>query len=450
MDEKKPMIQNAVMTRPADQFRLNPSHRKVYGSGFTLVELLVTSTIAALLSTLTWTILIENTKGNIRAEFRRRLHEDWNQATRLIQSEISKSDLITSDNVTADSIPAEQCQLLQDSNARLKLRMHLVGTLPEIIYGTRTIGSLPASENNQWMGNSGNGVLIRCGPEREIGPDGKIQYRHGTYHQSILLDNLDLSQGDGLEITQALNSEKLVEFSLSMNEVFGDQPSNTIRTKTLHSSGLSRINEIQHIPSDTSSCQIICQTKDVACGQGVTTVLEEDLRFFYALSEPEPIFGTTTICTNRSLELGDGIEGANGNYVIDGNPTPTRTNPEGGGVTLEGGVGRNILLGTPSSDTLEGGPNHDGLIGRGGNDELFGNDGNDNFVPWVSTSAESTTVTVNGGDGFDRVYLKGVESNYILNCRGSNCEVQSGAGGTLMLSNIEMLMFEATTKRLID
>jgi len=450
MDERKPMIHNAVMTKPADQFQTNLSQHKFWVSGFTLVELLVASSIAALLSTLTWTILIENTKGNIRAEFRRRLHEDWNQATTLIQSEISKSDLITSDHVTADSIPDERCPLLQDSNARLKLRMHLVGTLPEIIYGTRSIGSLPASEAHQWMGNSDNGVLIRCGPEREIGPDGKIQYRQGTYHQSILLDNLDLSEGDGLEITQGINSEKLVGFSLSMNEVLGDQTSMSIRTKTLHSSGLSRINEIQHIPSDTSSCQIICLTKDVACGQGVTTVLEEDLRFFYALTEPEPVFGTTTICTNRSLELGDGIEGANGNYVLDGHPTPTRANPEGGGVTLVGGVGRNILLGTPADDILEGGPDHDGLIGRGGSDELFGNAGNDNIVPWVSTSAETTTVTINGGEGFDRVYLKDIEANYSLDCSDGPCKLQSNSGGKLILSNVEMLMFKTSTNRLVD
>ena len=56
------MIHNAIMTRLADLFQHNPSQRKVCVSGFTLVELLVASSIAALLSTLTWTILIENTK----------------------------------------------------------------------------------------------------------------------------------------------------------------------------------------------------------------------------------------------------------------------------------------------------------------------------------------------------------------------------------------------------
>ena len=188
MDERWQMIHNANMTVPTERLETIAAQCISGKSGFTLVELLVASSIAALLSTLTWTILIETTKGNIRSEFRRRLHEDWNQATTLIQSEISMSDLITSDNITTDTIPDEHCQLLQGSNARLKLRMHLVGTLPEIIYGTRTIGSLPSSEAHQWMGNPEDGVLIRCGPEREIGTDGKIQYRQGSYHQSILLD----------------------------------------------------------------------------------------------------------------------------------------------------------------------------------------------------------------------------------------------------------------------
>ena len=450
MDERIAMTHNAVMTNQADRFGPNPIQRKGWDSGFTLVELLVATSVAALLSTLTWTILIENTKGSIRSEFRRRLHEDWNQATTLIQSEISMSDLITSNPVTAESIPDEHCQLLKHSSARLKLRMHLVGTLPEIIYGIRPIGSLPDSETYQWMGNPDDGVLIRCGPEREIGLDGKIQYRQGSYHQSIILDNLDLSQGDGLETIQSTDSEKLVQFSLSMNEAIGENGSRINRTKTLNSSGLSRINDVQHIPSEKSSCQTICQTKDVACGQGVTTVLKNDLRFYYAEDELEPVFGTTTICTNRSLMLNDGIAGANGHYVIDGYPTPTRNNPQGGGVTLEGGARRNILLGTPADDTLVGGPNHDGLIGRGGNDELYGNEGNDNIVPWVSNSAETTTVTIDGGDGFDRVYLKDIEANYDLNCNRNSCNLRSNSGGKLILSNVEILMFQASTNRLID
>ena len=148
--------------------------------------------------------------------------------------------------------------------------------------------------------------------------------------------------------------------------------------------------------------------------------------------------------------MDDGIAGANGHYVIDGYPTPTRDNPEGIGVTLEGGALRNILLGTPDNDTLIGGPDHDGLIGRGGADEFFGNSGNDNIVPWVTPSAETTTVTVDGGDGFDRVYLKDIEDNYDLDCSVNTCELEANSGGKLILTNVEMLMFKASTRRLVE
>ena len=172
-----------------------------------------------------------------------------------------------------------------------------------------------------------------------------------------------------------------------------------------------------------------------------------DPRFYSAPNQAEPVFGTKTICTNRSLRLGDGIEGANGNYVLDGLPSPQRNNPKG--ITLEGGVGRNILLGTPAADTLEGGPHHDGLIGRGGNDKLFGYGGNDNFVPWPSTLKENATVSVDGGDGFDRVYLEGEEANYTFDsCNSSSCKVRSNTDGTLNLRHVEMLIFKSGNKQL--
>ena len=447
MDTRIILNPGAGMTKQANQPKTQFNRSTPTISGFTLVELLVASAIAALLSTITWSILIDNTKSNIRSEFRRRLHEDWNNATSLIQSEIAMSDLIESDNITANSIPDERCDLLQDSTSRLKLRMHLVGTLPEIIYGTRKIGTLPESENNQWMGSPEDGVLIRCGPVREIGTNGKVQYRQGTYQESIVLDNLNLTNGDGLEINKTTGSQKLVEFTLSMNENMSGYQSATVRTQTLSSSGVSRINDVQHIPADSSVCQTICKSKDTECGHGVKTLLEIDPRFYRAPNQTEPVFGTKTICTNRSLQLGDGMEGANGNYVMDGEPTPQRNSPKG--ITLEGGNGRNILLGTPAADILEGGPNHDGLIGRGGNDKLFGYGGNDNFVPWPSTSKENTNVTLDGGDGFDRVYLEGEQSNYTFNsCNSSSCEVRSNTNGTLDLRNIEMLIFKSGNKQL--
>ena len=424
--------------------------------GFTLVELLVASVVAGIVSTITWYILIESTKSDVRAEFRRRLHEDWNRATTLIQSEISLSDFIQSSNLSPDQVTAEGCELLQNAEeGNLKLRMHLVGALPDIIYGVRRIGSLPDEESRKWTGGADAGVLIRCGPRMTIGENGKIEYIQGNYQQSIVLDNLDLSDG-GLRIGEENTSQKLVEFSLSMNENINNQDSATVRTRTLNSRGVSRINEVPPIPSDQSVCETICTVEDRDCGFGVTTLLPtgdslsyQSPRVYEAPTQPGSVFGTDTICTNRSLVMNDEIDGANGNYVMDGNPTPGRSNPQT--VILKGGEGRNILLGTPVADRMEGGPKHDALIGRGGNDTLMGNAGNDSLLPWSSASQETSTVSINGGNGFDRVYLNDDESAYILssaNCISSYCLKSISGGGTLKLSNVEQLVYKQSVRNL--
>ena len=418
-------------------------------TGFTLVELLVASFIAGLLSLITANVMIENTKSNARTETRRRIHNDWNRTTQLIQSEIAMSHSIESAGLSPDNV-SDDCPLLQHPETRLQLRMHLVGTMPDVLYGVRSIQSLPASEANQWMGGPEGGVLIRCGPRLTISKDGSADYIQGTpYQQSIVLDKLDLSTGDGLTVSQSTDNQKRVEFSLAMQDNLDRIKSAPASSQTLTSGGISRINDVPPIPSSESTCNVVCRTEDAECGHGVKTLLPGDPRFYAAPVLTEPVFGTSTICTNRSVILGDGMQGANGNYVMDGQPSPDRNTTKG--ISLSGGTGRNILLGTPVSDTLRGGPDHDGLIGRGGGDHLHGEAGNDSFVPWISASESSDNVTVNGGSGFDRVYLQGPEPDYSLSsCSVSHCILRSTAGGTLHLTDIEMLVFQSSTKRLND
>ena len=477
MDVRKAHQQGAIMTKTTDRFNRTLFGGGIPESGFTLVELLVASFVAALVSTVTWSILIETTKSDVRAESRRRLHENWNQATTLIQSEIALSDLIESEGLSPSDIEDDvDCDLLQDDNARLKLRMHLVGTLPDIVYGVRRISTLPEPHNNQYMGTPDAGVLIRCGPRLFIEDDGSSKYIQGKYQQSIVLDNLNLSKDDGLKINNPSNHKKLVEFSLSMHENQADANASTIRTKTLSSGGISRINEVPPIPSDVSICERICDSKDYYCGDNVTTLLKKNAREgpnyptgkrgkisteedYTVGVDQAPVFGTDSICTNRPYIDGPNgakITGSSGNYVINGNPTPGRANPpENAGVTLTGGTqGRNILLGTSANDTLNGGENHDALIGRDGNDLLNGDKGNDNILPWSSTSQESGDTTVYGGDGFDRIYLKNSAATYTLSSEnpGIDCDniyykVESQTGnGILYLCSIEQIVFKESVR----
>ena len=445
-------------------------------AGFTLVELLIASFIAALIAALTWNIMIESYKGDVRAESRRRTQEDWDRARSLIQSEMALSDLIEHSNLTLSDEDGERegCNLLKEAdNEALKLRMYLLGTLPEIIYGVRRIGSLPDEEARNWNGGPEAGILVRCGPPMTFTENGKIEYVHGKYQQSIVLDNINLSAG-GLTVNPETSSEKLVNFTLNMYANNEDQGSGQRRTKALRSAGMSRINEIPPIPSDLSICERICTQEDYWCGVQVITLLKSDAKApinypdepdaytkiytqkDYVASEVDgSIFGTDSICTNRPYLQGVTLAGSNGNYVIDGNPTPERTsNIEG--VVIEGGsTGRNVLLGTPAIDTLIGGEKHDALIGRGtqpefisawaSGDDLQGNAGDDSILPWSSTSEETGTITVDGGDDYDRVYLLDVRSKYTESsgCSEIDCMITSRNGqGILDLKNVEQIIYK--------
>ena len=108
--------------------------------------------------------------------------------------------------------------------------------------------------------------------------------------------------------------------------------------------------------------------------------------------------------------------------------------------------GRNVLLGTSLNDTIEGGPHHDALIGRGGSDSLAGLEGDDNIIPFSENSAKSDAIEVDGGQGFDRVYMQKNKSDYIIsNCNDGSCDIKlilSEKQATATLSNVEQLVFK--------
>ena len=437
-------------------------------SGFTLIELLISSVVAALISAVTWSILTSISQGDVRSEFRRRQRENWKQASALLQAEISNSESVEGNNLSSINIPTE-CPLLNDPNARIKLRLQLRHTLPKVLYGVRDINTL--SKPNQWTGKSNSGVLVRCGPKMRISGEENEVYLQGSYHETVVLDNLDFSQIDGLNINQNTNASKAVEFELAMGgSMASNQP--IASTAQIISSGASaRIERVPHPPSDQSTCQSICTVLNTSCSNNVKTLLwPGDLRNYVADTILEPRYTTQTICTNRKLWNGDSMEGLEANYVMDGNPTPGRANPNLAGVKLVGGQRRNILLGTAQSDELYGGPIHDGLIGRGGDDTLIGDctpsgqcpprqdnnysevpeGGYDSFLPWSYTTQETSVVNIYGGGGFDRVYLKDTKANYSLNsgCNSSRCTVTSSRGGKLILDNVEQLVFKGSSQKL--
>jgi hypothetical protein len=114
-------------------------------------------------------------------------------------------------------------------------------------------------------------------------------------------------------------------------------------------------------------------------------------------------------------------------------------------VVINGGSGRNVLLGTPGPDTINGGGNDDTLVGRGGADSLRGGTGNNSYLPWpdLTTATNLASAAISGGSGLDVVYLRGNRSQFssTSGCTRSSCSV-SAKGGTLAMSGVDVIIFK--------
>ena len=417
--------------------------------GFTLPELVVAVGIGTIISFLTGSVLLDGVKSSARGEAIQRLREDWNRTTMLVESEVSISNSVQSNNLNLSPAEAQDCPLLSQ-NSRLKMRIRLPGNLPDIIYGVQPINNLPSDQANQWIGSEESGVVIRCGPQLTISPTGSGDYLETTpYQQSIILDDLDLSNNDGFKIIQGSGDSKLVRFELIMK---GNNISHLNSSYRDGSGAFSRINEMPPVPEEKSICSKICTTPNKPCStvanDNVITLTTSQPQQYTAPPKASTGANTTTICTNRVVGASDSITGNDANYVIDAKPTPTQ-NMENG-VIINGGVnGRNILLGTELADTIEGGNFDDILVGRGGGDSLIGGPGNDSFLPWLK-QVSSADASVSGGSGLDRLYIRGKSQDFAESaaCTTAGCTITSSQGGVITMDEIEVVIYNDTARRL--
>lgn len=154
----------------------------------------------------------------------------------------------------------------------------------------------------------------------------------------------------------------------------------------------------------------------------------------------------------------EGIERVNISLISDSHVLDAR-NYSSGPVILEGGKGRDTLLGSGSSDTLRGGKGNDTIKGgagfdyvegqegndfiggeRGndllkggaGNDTLLGGDGQDRiFGEWEAPRSESGNDFIDGGKGNDT--LSGREGNDELHGSEGNDRLGGGNGNDLLM-----------------
>ncbi|QPF85072.1 VCBS repeat-containing protein [Bradyrhizobium genosp. L] len=109
-------------------------------------------------------------------------------------------------------------------------------------------------------------------------------------------------------------------------------------------------------------------------------------------------------------------------------------------LTIDGGAGNDIIIGSGGSDTLLGGVGNDTLSGGGGTDILSGGTGNDTFVYGPGGGADTVTdFTI----GTDRINLAGFAGLHSLNDAlalatqsGSDTVLNFGAGNTLTLLGV--------------
>lgn len=419
-------------------------------TAFTLPELIIAAAMGFSLALVAGEAMLTHLQSNARAESLQQQREDWNRATSFMESEIAMSSRILT-NAASITIPP-QCDL---TPSEIKLALDLSRDLPIVIYGIRPVEQIPDQERSQWLGeglnNQGYGLLIRCGPSLKITADGSDDYDNtNPANQSVLLDGIDTNApGGGLYVKA--HDIKSTSFTLSVKGLassrFTNNPTST--QYRLGSGTYSRINPVAGFPEEASTCTRICGIND----QGNREC--KDIGGFYIISlteaQPNPFsvpYQAVTLSDNItvcSLRNGDHITGSSANDVIDGLPQPQQINQTHPGVTINGGSGRNVLLGTPGPDTLIGGSDDDTLIGRGGSDNLNGGDGNNSYLPWpdLDSTSNLANTTIIGGLGLDIVYLIGNRSDFSnsAGCTRNSCSI-SAKGGDLTMTGVDVIIFK--------
>lgn len=419
-------------------------------NGFTLPELMVAAALGVGLAIVAGEAMLAHLQSNAKAESLQRQREDWNRTTSFLESEIAMSGRILT-NPAGVSIPP-QCDL---APSELKLALDLSRDLPLVLYGIRPVENLPASERSQWLGEGQNnqsyGVLIRCGPKLTITADGSDDYEsNSAAQQAILLDGIDTSApGGGLYVQ--VHDAKSASFTLSVKALTSSRFSNNPRSiqYRLGSGTYSRINPVAGFPEEASTCTRICSIdaqgnrlcKDIG-GYYIISLTDSQPKPFAVPYQAITISDNITVC---SLRDGDNITGSEANDVIDALPQPQQANQSYPGVVINGGSGRNVLLGTPGPDTITGGNNDDTLIGRGGADSLIGGNGNNSYLPWpdLTTATSLANSAISGGSGLDVVYLRGNKSQFssTTGCTQTSCNL-TAKGGTLSMTGVDVIIFK--------
>lgn len=134
-----------------------------------------------------------------------------------------------------------------------------------------------------------------------------------------------------------------------------------------------------------------------------STVLPAAFAFLFGLSKNDVICASGNPLNNTGQTV---IEGGAGSDVITGFPFTITIGP----MFVQGGPGRDTILGSLLNDDLNGGPGNDVINGNTGNDNLTGGNGDDIITGGLNVDF------VSAGDGNDVIFVGGDLGADSVNC----------------------------------
>ena len=376
--------------------------------GFTLVELLISSLAAGLVTVAASSAVTYHMRASASMEAVERTKQDWGRVSHFIESEVALSErvIINSSNVNLD-----QCnQTIQSSEFLFALEIRR--DLPSALYYITN----NQADTDQW---SGTQSLFRCGPSID---------ELGEYADTITGSNQVINDAqrliDGMTNNCALTVinppasgiAKSLQYQLCLQGLSKRVFQQTIST-------YSRVSPIYSYPPITTLCSDDdLRLEGFAKVDGGTTAAETLNTSGTAIPDDQEVL----ICGNGG---GDTITGSSSNDVLEAGEI-------GPGAFISGQDGNDRLRGSPGDDILKGEKGDDVLLGRDGNDQLDGGSGENRYLPGDGTNS------ITGGNGLDIVFFDDDKANYIGvdKCTRGTCSVTSNSSSTSM-SNVEVLVF---------
>lgn len=377
-------------------------------NGFTLVELLIASLAAGLVTTAASSAVSYHMRASASLEAVERTKQDWGRVSHFIEAEVALSErLITNPG----NINLNQCnQTIQSSEFLFALEIRR--DLPTALYYI----SDNQAGTDQW---SGTRSLFRCGP----GIDELGEYTDAiTGSNQVVNDAQRLIDGMTSECAltvinpPASGIGKSLRYQLCLQGLSKRVFQQTIST-------YSRVSPIYSYPPITTLCSDDdLRLEGFAKVDGGTTAAETLNTSGTAIPDDQEVL----ICGNGG---GDTITGSLSNDVLEAGEI-------GPGATISGRGGNDRLRGSPGDDILRGEEGDDVLLGGSGNDQLDGGPGENRYLPGDGTN------TITGGNGLDVVFFDGDKADYSGPdaCTRTTCSITIN-NQTTTITNSEVLIF---------